>query len=402
MTGTCKNLVAGLLLGILFFPVPGIHRTVLAEPTERDITEKKKDLNQIKKKLSLTKEKEKKIQGKESSVLDSLHRIETELRRKEKELKQMEEQLDSTRMRLHQTQNQITGLNQEMEKTREELFSRLIALYKMGRIPPGFFLLTSQSYSDLLKVDKYFRTIIQHDARLIDVFHSRVALKERFHQELVKDQSQSEAAISEVERKREETGRVRRDKQELLKSIQTQKIVYKKVIEELEERAKGLQSLIHKLEREKSLSAYKGPKPDVSKGKLLPPVQGKIISLFREKGQNGIEIQAALGSDIHAVLGGKVLYADWFKGFGNVMIIDHGNQTITVFGYASQLLKNEGEDVSQGEVIGQVGSAGSIKGPCLYFEIRHQGKPQDPLRWILHTKRFASLPENKGLEKKGF
>ena len=125
----------------------------------------------------------------------------------------------------------------------------------------------------------------------------------------------------------------------------------------------------------------------------MPPVHGKVISLFKEKGQNGIEIQAPSGAEVQAVLPGKVLYADWFKGFGNMVIIDHGDQTYTVSAYCSQLLKKGGETVSQGEPIALVGSAGSVKGPCLYFEIRHRGKAQDPANWISPTGKIASLQE---------
>ena len=138
-----------------------------------------------------------------------------------------------------------------------------------------------------------------------------------------------------------------------------------------------------------------------TKGKLSPPVHGNVISLFKEKGQNGIEIKAPLGTEVRAVLPGKVLYADWFKGFGNVMIIDHGDQTFTVSGYCSQLLKKAGDLVSQGEAIALVGSAGSLKGPCLYFEIRHKGKPQDPMEWISHLgqSRLPPRRERKRKEK---
>jgi hypothetical protein len=94
-----------------------------------------------------------------------------------------------------------------------------------------------------------------------------------------------------------------------------------------------------------------------------------------------------------AVLPGKILYADWFKGFGNIVIIDHGDHTFTVSGYCSELLKKPGESVSEGETIALVGSAGSLKGPCLYFEIRHHGKPQDPMNWLSHLDRVVSLPE---------
>ena len=367
---------------------------------EKDLTEKKKHLKDVKKELSLTKKKEKKIQGKESSILESLHTMETELYKKEKELKQMEAQLNQTRERLHQTKNQITMLSKGMERTKEDLFSRMTALYKMGRIPPEIFLLTSQSYVDLLRTDKYLRVIIDFDARLVDTYRYQMALKERYQEELTQDQFQWQQNISDVEKKKEEIKKVRERKRALLKSIQDQRVVYQKVIGELEERAKELQTLIGKLEQEKSLFAYGKPKYESLKGRLNPPVQGKVISFFKERGQNGIEIKAPIGTEIKAVLSGKILYADWFKGFGNVVIIDHGDHTFTVSAYCSQLLKKAGDTISQGDTIALVGSAGSLKGPCLYFEIRHRGRPQDPLNWISHLDKIALLPEGKGAGKK--
>lgn len=368
---------------------------------EKDITQKKKDLKDIKKEISVTKKKEKEIRGKESSILGTLQLLEVELYKKEKELKQMEMQLVKTQERLQQIQTQIGMLNQKIERTKEELFSRLIALYKMGRIPTEGFLLASQSYLDLLMLDKYFRVIIDYDAHLIETHRYQVALKERYQEELMQDQSQMRRNIAGIERKKKEITKVSEEKRGLLKSVRNQKVVYQKLLKELEVRAKELQALVDKLEREKSQMAYGKSKPDALKGKLILPVQGKVLSLFRERGQSGIEIKAPMGAEIRAVLPGKVLYADWFKGFGNIVIIDHGDHIFTVSGYCSEILKKVGDVVSQGETIALVGSAGSLKGPCLYFEIRHQGKPQDPMEWLSHLDRVVSLFEENKKEKKG-
>jgi len=376
-------------------------RVAGTDQIEKNLTQKKKDLKDIRKEISVTKEQERKIKGTEISIFENLHAIEAELYKKEKELKEMEAGLAETKERLHHTRNQIVMLSQETERTKRELFSRLTALYKMERVPLETLLLTSQSYTDLLKIDKYLRVVINFDARLIETYRYQVSLKEKYQEELTRDQSQGQRNISEVEQKKEEIKKVREAKRTLLRAIQTQKVVYQKVIGELEERAKGLQTLIGKLEREKSLLAYGKSRPETWKGKLPPPLQGKVLSLYQERGQHGIEIKAAMGSEIRAILSGKVLYADWFKGFGNVMIIDHGDHTFTVSAYCSRLLKKEGDMVSQGETIAFVGDAGSLKGPCLYFEIRHQGKPQDPLVWISHPDKVASLPENKEKEGKG-
>jgi septal ring factor EnvC (AmiA/AmiB activator) len=390
------------LIGWIFtFGAPELW-TARSDQIEKDITQKKRDLKDIKKEISITKEKEKEMRGKESSILGTLHLLEMELYQKSGELKQMEAQLVQTQERLRQTKHQIVMLSQGMERTKEEFFSRMIALYKMERIPVEGFLLVSQSYLDLLRLDKFLRTIIDYDARLIETYRNQVALKERYQEELIQDQFQYQRNISEIERKKREIIKVSVEKRALLKSIQNQKVVYRKLVVELEERVKELQAFINKLEREKSLLAYGKSKNEVFKGKLSPPVQGKVISLFKEKGQNGIEIKAPMGAEIRAVLSGKVLYADWFKGFGNIVIVDHGDHTFTVSGYCSELLKKSGDNVSQGEAIALVGSAGSLKGPCLYFEIRHHGKPQNPMEWLSHLDRVVSLPEENKKGMKGY
>lgn len=394
-----KIWVIGILIGLILTLPLSSFPSSRKEQIEKDLSQKKKDLGDLQKEISRTRQKEKEIRGKESSILETLNGLEMELHRKTKELRQMEGQLAQIKGRVQQTQTQIAHLNGLLERTREELFSRLSALYKLGRTSPETLLLTSQSFPDLLKVDKYFRVLLDADARLVKTYQDQVTLKEKYQKELLADQRQWEREILEVEKKRGEIQSIKKEKEVLLRSIRNQKVVYQKLIGELEERAKNLQTLVQRLEREKSLLAYGRAKPENFKGRLMPPVHGKVISLFKERGQNGIEIQAEMGTEIRSVLPGKVLYADWFKGFGNIIIIDHGNQVFTVSGYCSQLYKKAGEEVTQGEVIGLVGSAGALKGPSLYFEIRYQGKAQDPMDWISQPDKVASLPGGEGASK---
>jgi septal ring factor EnvC (AmiA/AmiB activator) len=395
MTGVRNVFILLMAAGMILTVFPPCLEASRKDQIEKDISQRKKDLGDVRKEISATRKKQREIRGKESSILETLNSLEMELYRKTKELKQMEGQLAQIRERLRQTHSQISMLNKGLERTREELFSRLTALYKMGRTPPETILLTSQSFPDLLKIDKYFKVILHSDARLLETYQRQVALKERYQEALTTDQHQRERNITEVEKKKSEIEGVRKEKQALLKSIRNQKVVYQKLISELEERAKNLQALVQKLERERSLLSYGKTKPDHFKGRLSPPVHGKVISLFKERGQNGIEIQAAMGAEIRAVLPGKILYADWFKGFGNIVVIDHGDHVFSVSGYCSQLLKKAGEEVAQGDVIGLVGSAGALKGPSLYFEIRHKGKAQDPMDWISQPDKLASVPEGE-------
>jgi septal ring factor EnvC (AmiA/AmiB activator) len=127
------------------------------------------------------------------------------------------------------------------------------------------------------------------------------------------------------------------------------------------------------------------------KGLLNMPVKGKIITRFGPHKNNkfnvvnfrsGIDIKSDRGEPIRAVSFGRVLYAGWFKGYGNMIIIDHGDNYYTIYAHAEELFKSKGDAVETDEVIATVGDSGSMIGPSLYFEVRHHGKPVDPLKWI--------------------
>jgi septal ring factor EnvC (AmiA/AmiB activator) len=121
------------------------------------------------------------------------------------------------------------------------------------------------------------------------------------------------------------------------------------------------------------------------------PVKGRVISNYGtyvepQSGatnfRKGIEIQAERGAPISAVFSGQIVYADWLKGYGNVIIITHGDNFYTVYAHAEDLFRKKGDNVEADDVIATVGDTGSMSGPTLYFEIRHHGNTEDPLKWI--------------------
>ncbi len=370
------------LLGLIFNFRASDLCAAQTDRIERDLIRKQKELKKIEKELYQKKVKEKEIGRKEASIHKRLQSVTAELHKKESELKKMKAKARWIRGRLEQTRAKIAMLNREMEQTKEKLISRLKALYKMKRIPSEIFLSVSESYSELSKMDKYLRVIIDSDARLVDTYRHQVRLREEYEEELIQDESQWLHSISKVEEKKGEIQKVRRENRALLRTIQTQREGYQKDIGKLEDKAKQFQTLIDQLQQRKHRLAYKGPRDKIIRGRLPSPVQGRVIRVFKEQGQNGVEIKAPVGTEIRAVLPGRILFADWFKGFGNVVIIDHGSSIFTVSAHCSQLLKKAGENVSQGETIARVGREDSSKDSGLYFEIRLRGKPQDPMEWI--------------------
>jgi septal ring factor EnvC (AmiA/AmiB activator) len=187
----------------------------------------------------------------------------------------------------------------------------------------------------------------------------------------------------------------KRRRQKLLKEIRTQKKMEIDAIEALNQAAEKLNATIEALNQEDadpfSQTAHVGENFISSKGLLPMPVKGKIVTKYglnrigrlnMEAFRNGIDIQADRGEPVQSVFAGRVLYSEWYKGFGNLMIIDHGNQYYSVYGHLEERFKQKGDKVETSETIGTVGDTGSVTGTGLYFEIRHRGKPMDPVEWI--------------------
>lgn len=123
------------------------------------------------------------------------------------------------------------------------------------------------------------------------------------------------------------------------------------------------------------------------KGRMIAPVQGKVAAKFGAKrgdgpSWKGMFIKAPEGSDVRAVAGGRVAFASWMRGFGNLIIIDHGGEYLSIYGNNQSLLKHAGDMVKAGEAIASAGNTGGNEESGLYFELRHLGKPFDPASWV--------------------
>ena len=167
----------------------------------------------------------------------------------------------------------------------------------------------------------------------------------------------------------------------------------------LEDEANQLQNLISSIQD----ILIETPEPELNRkafaklrGQLAWPVQGNIKKLFgRQKPLSdlrwqGIMIYAPAGNHVRAVSRGRIAFADWLRGLGNLVIIDHGNSYLSLYGHNESLFKSAGEWVESGDIISSIGSSGGQQKPGLYFEIRKKGKPQNPTRWCKAGNQFAS------------
>ncbi len=379
---------------------PGNFVFANPEKLQKETWEQK--LGGLKKKIEEEKEKVKKIHQKESSVISQLNTLDRTLSKKERELKLLDQKLNLVAKKVEKTNKEIQSLNQAINAQTKSLEERLVALYKIEEIGLPQLLLSDDSLADLANSRFFLTTILRQDWQIIEEYQRRQNLLGNYREQLQADEKELQLLKREAEKKREEIRQDRLKKSTLLESVRNEKKIHLAALRDLEVASKNLQNLIDRLEKEMREKAKKEILVSPSRGfgtqrgKLPFPVEGRIISAFGRNEnpkfntftiQKGIEIEAPLGAEIRAIYDGRVLFADWFKGYGKILIIDHGEGYYTLSAHASQLLKKAGDEVKAGEVVALVGDTGSLKGPCLYFEIRRQGKPLNPLEWLAQTSK---------------
>jgi septal ring factor EnvC (AmiA/AmiB activator) len=284
----------------------------------------------------------------------------------------------------------LEGRVRQAEKAREELQGqlehRLVALYKFhvgGGIPA---LYAAGTFQELLLRRVALTTVLKQDEEL---FAGYRAAEARWG----KEQEAVAALVSEIQEARRATSvrdaRMRQslvERQNLVALLRTRAGRERQVAAELREAAERLGRLL--AERAPGAEA---PGEPLFEGGVPWPVRGAIRLGFgpqlhpefgTETVRNGIEIEAPRGTPVRAVAPGRVLYAGWFKGYGQIVILEHGEQDVTVSGYLEEVTVGSGVNVAFDDVIGRVGETGSLSGPGLYFELRHAGKPVDPALWL--------------------
>jgi septal ring factor EnvC (AmiA/AmiB activator) len=267
----------------------------------------------------------------------------------------------------------------------------------MSRSGYAVTVLTSEGLGDAVKRVKYLGLIAERDRTVISEYSkalNKLAVREA---EITQKKEDILGRKQVVETKKAELESRRRQKAEILGRVRGEKGLYEQTLRELEESSVNLWAMIKKMEREKRTVKAEGPPRSPTGAKIpdknrLPwPSDGPVITRFGMQHhpqfgitvfRRGIEIEAREGEAVRAVKDGQVAYADWYKGYGELVIIEHGNGLYTLYGNLSRLDLKKGDHVIQGQVIGLAGDTGSLKGSKLYFEIRQNGEAQDPLAWL--------------------
>jgi septal ring factor EnvC (AmiA/AmiB activator) len=398
ISGTARSLLAGILALAAVSPASG------QAPRKSDdaIQAEQRKLQQAERELREEQRKAAEARARETSVLAEIEKIERRLADKQREVGRLDGRITKASADAVTLRSEIQQLEGQRGGQQEALARRLRAMYKVhaqgGALP---MLLSGEDPMTRAAAMRHLTSLAALDARLIQEYRGT---SDRLEDRKSREESrQRELATlrSDAQREQAEIDRDAAKRRILLAKVRDERTYHERMVGELTEATKRLEAFIRDLQARQRRLAKVPPSrstPEAPgtgfaglRGRLPWPADGRVVAAFGARVhprfgtrtfRNGVDIEAVEGKDVAAVYAGHVIYTGWFKGYGNLIILDHDNEYYTLYAHIADIAVKEGDDVHQGQRIGTVGETGSLEGPRLYFEVRHQGKPQNPEQWL--------------------
>ncbi|PXX93862.1 peptidase M23 [Marinobacter vulgaris] len=325
-----------------------------------------------------------------SSLEQQLSGIEREIGQLTRERRELREEAREQQQRLTELSEEEAELTRTLESQRESLKKQIRAAWMEGDAPAVKVLLNEIDPDKIARTMTYYEYLSRDTIERLEAFAANL----RQLKETRKQVSAGRLRLAELEQdvanRQQKLSTSKTQRAQTLAALETDISDRRNEREELEGDRRRLEKLLKDVEE----AIANIPTPNESdpfgslREKLPWPAQGKVASSFGDSYANGklsyrgLLINTAEGSEIRAVHYGRVVFANWLRGFGLMTILDHGDGYMTLYGHSSSLFTSPGDWVEAGEAIAQAGQTGGTGNPAVYFEIRHNGKPDNPLRWL--------------------
>ena len=382
-----------LLFGAIDTQLSDHHQLGIVTAAEIDVLHKRK--KHISREIEKGRQDVTAITSRESDIIKHLNQVELALNTSRKRTADLKSEIGKLAHMIENASTASKKLRNQIHANEDYVSRRLVALYKMNRLGKFYLLASAESMNEFIQRKAGLERILAYDEKIRgDLVKNQAELKKMLKR-LDAHKALKSARAAEYQEQARLMSRERSTRTKLLVDIRKQKALELAAIDALAQAAEDLEHKIKLLNTKKSEVV---PDRNISqlsfsahKGLLIMPVKGKIINLFGPyknpkyditNFRSGIDIKADHGEPIRSVFKGKVIYSSWFKGYGNMIIIDHGKSYYTVYAHMEETFKSKGDEVIAGEVIATVGDTGSMRGAKLYFEVRHHGKPMNPLKWL--------------------
>jgi septal ring factor EnvC (AmiA/AmiB activator) len=365
------------------------------------VEEKKRELDHLQGQLQKSQQQLQRHRHKEQSVLDRLDTISRrqailaqEVHTAAQELQRAQEQADTLRAA-------YDHLSHQLDQQRRRLRQRVRQLYKLGQLPYVKLLLSAKDVAEFSRKVQYIQHLADHDRQQIEAYYIRRGQLTEAQSKLATAAQHIRVTYARLRDKQEALARERQRQVALLRSVREEKTLTKTAVDEFAQAANALARLVERLQEQ---ARRPTPRQVAVKGQLSWPVDGTVLSSYGQVRhptldvvtfQQGMYIGAPFGQEVRAAADGKVVYAGWFKGLGRLVLVDHGNHVVTLYGHTSAILVHVGDVVRDQQVVARVGDSSALGEPALYFAVRHKTAPQDPLQWLRQRSvRLTERPEN--------
>lgn len=345
----------------------------------------------------------------ERRILVELEELNRRIGKIEDRLAPIDEEIAVSRKEMARTNRRIEDLEKNVRELRKYLGRRMRALYKIRQGGILQVLLQSESVHDLMSRYRYLTLILHKDEVALNDYSRRNEELKAMRMQLKAEQAKLLDLRGDVEKEMEKLRIARHKKTTVLMEVHRKKELYIKLINSREESRQRLikeviiepreKKAATKIEKKKPVKKDEPDKKKTSgvypnfaahKGKIPRPVPGRIKAGFgKNKGpfntvikKHGMIFQTVSGTSVRAVMGGKVLYTGWLKGYGNIIIIDHGKRYYTLTGGIAGIRHSAGQWVNRGDILGLAPRGGQEDKKDIYFEIRHKGLPLNPAPWL--------------------
>ena len=398
---TAKSIIVPVCVAVCLAAVPiGMvclgQEEVLPTPREQieeEMRQTERELQAIRRELEEKRQEAAEIAGREQNLMAEVERINEEIRTNRQLLSTLEQQKDVMMRDLDATNVDLMVAQASFELASERLGKRLRAIYKFGRgqILEVFF--TSKTFADLAKRIYYLSVVAAHDRDLMAEFGERVETRRVLKEHIEAKKARLEGVEAEVTAETRKLELKREERDALVAQLKDKRYYYENLTRQLEEASQNLENMLVELEaRREEARLQAGSAFEGRMGKLMWPCQGEVISNFGVETHprfgtiirnNGIDIKTLPGTTIRAIAGGTVSFAGALSGFGNCIIISHGEGFYSLYGHLEAMQVASGYDVGEGEAIGVIGDTSTPEGAVLHLEIRRGKEPLDPAEWLL-------------------
>jgi len=353
-----------------------------AEPTPQDLEKLQQEIKELQQILKET-------QQERSSIEQGLEKTEKEIGQFSKDAQKIKSSIKQTSKSIKRLETEKKSLNEARNQQQDLIKQQIRASYQLGQQPYLKLLLSQENPAQLARVLTYYDYFNQARQQKVQTFTKTITRLDSVTQELIEKKAQLKKSKTTLDHSMLALSNSKKKRKQVLNKLKGQLKDKNTHLQQLYSDRQQLEDLLQQVsERINALGLPNGDHPFAQlKGKLPWPTKGKLSNRFgRRTGQgklkwNGLVIKTAEGNKVSAIHGGRVVFADRLRGSGLLLILDHGNGYMSLYGQNQSLLKQVGDWVAPGENIALVGNSGGQQTSGLYFEIRHKGKPVDPVLW---------------------